>query len=238
MREKRGETKFAVIYEKSLGKIIPKETVISLISCFVLNSVIYTGTQILMKNAKHYDLSTSFDKKLPFVKEWIYIYLICFAFWAVNYIMISRTEKTHWYQFATGDYLSRIICGIFFILLPTTNVRPEVTGTGLSSILMRFIYTVDPATNLFPSIHCLVSWMCFIGIRKQKHIPLWYKIFSCIFAILVFASTQFTKQHYIIDVFVGVAIAEISYFIGTHTKFCKRVCSFFENVNNIVFGRE
>ena len=40
-----------------------------------------------------------------------------------------------------------------FILLPTTNARPEVTGNGLSSILMRFIYTVDPATDLFPSIH-------------------------------------------------------------------------------------
>ena len=87
----------------------------------------------------HYDLSTKFDKSLPFVKEWIYIYLICFAFWAVNYIMISRTEREHWYKFATGDYLSRLICGVFFILLPTTNVRPEITGNGLSSILMRFV---------------------------------------------------------------------------------------------------
>ena len=109
MRDKRDNMKdktgFAIWYEKTVGKLIPKQTVISLISCFVLNSVIYTGTQILMKNAKHYDLSTKFDKELPFVKEWIYVYLICFAFWAVNYIMISRTKKEHWYKFATGDYM-------------------------------------------------------------------------------------------------------------------------------------
>ena len=166
------------------------------------------------------------------------MYLICFAFWAVNYIMISRTKKEHWYKFATGDYLSRIICGVFFILLPTTNARPEVTGNGLSSILMRFIYTVDPATDLFPSIHCLVSWMCFIGIRKQKHIPAWYKAFSAVFAIMVFASTQFTKQHYIVDVFAGVAIAELSYFIGTHTDLYKKIWKMFDKVNYIVFGRE
>lgn len=242
MRDKRDNMKdktgFAIWYEKTVGKLIPKQTVISLISCFVLNSVIYTGTQILMKNAKHYDLSTKFDKELPFVKEWIYVYLICFAFWAVNYIMISRTKKEHWYKFATGDYLSRIICGVFFILLPTTNARPEVTGNGLSSILMRFIYTVDPATDLFPSIHCLVSWMCFIGIRKQKHIPAWYKAFSAVFAIMVFASTQFTKQHYIVDVFAGVAIAELSYFIGTHTDLYKKIWKVFDKVNYIVFGRE
>lgn len=242
MRDKKesktGGTRFGIWYEKSVGKLIPKQTVVSLISCFVLNSAIYTGTQLLMKNAKHYDLSTKFDKSLPFVKEWIYIYLICFAFWAVNYIMISRTEREHWYKFATGDYLSRLICGVFFILLPTTNVRPEITRNGLSSILMRFVYTADPASNLFPSIHCLVSWMCFIGIRKQKHIPVWYKVFSAVFAVLVFASTQFTKQHYIIDVFAGAAIAELSYFIGTHTNFYKKIWRFFDKVNNVVFGRD
>ena len=146
-KSKTGSTKFGIWYEKSVGKLIPKQTVVSLISCFVLNSAIYTGTQLLMKNAKHYDLSTKFDKSLPFVKEWIYIYLICFAFWAVNYIMISRTEREHWYKFATGDYLSRLICGVFFILLPTTNVRPEIMGNGLSSILMRFVYTADPASK-------------------------------------------------------------------------------------------
>ena len=82
MRDKKesktGGTRFGIWYEKSVGKLIPKQTVVSLISCFVLNSAIYTGTQLLMKNAKHYDLSTKFDKSLPFVKEWIYIYLICF----------------------------------------------------------------------------------------------------------------------------------------------------------------
>ena len=103
---------------------------------------------------------------------------------------------------------------------------------------MRFVYAADPATNLFPSIHCLVSWMCFIGIRKQKHIPVWYKVFSAVFALLVFASTQFTKQHYIIDVFAGAAIAELSYFIGTHTNFYKKIWRFFDKVNNVVFGRD
>lgn len=50
--------------------------------------------------------------------------------------------------------------------------------------------------------------------------------FSAVFAVLVFASTQFTKQHYIIDVFAGAAIAELSYFIGTHINFYKRYGDF------------
>lgn len=69
-------------------------------------------------------------------------------------------------------------------------------------------------TRLFSVNHCLVSWFCYIGIRGQKQIPKWYQRFSLVFAILVCVSTQVTKQHYIVDVFGGIAVAEICYRIS------------------------
>lgn len=223
-------------YKAYIGKIVPRYAFFSVIFCFVFNSLIYTGTQILMKNARHYDLSTSFDHNIPFVPEWVFIYVICFAFWAVNYIIITRTGHDEWFKFATADYLSRIICMVFFIIMPTTNTRPVITGNGLAENIMGFIYMADPATNLFPSIHCLVSWLCYAGIRGRKNIPLWYRAFSCIFAIMVFISTQFTKQHYIADVFAGVLIAEICIYIGNHTKLYQKTRKVFDNINSKVFG--
>ena len=157
---KRGKTGFCLWYEKTIGKIIPKYGFFSVIFCFVFNSLIYTGLQILMKEARHFDLTLPLDRAIPFQPGWSFVYLGCFLFWAVNYILITRQGKEGWYQFAVGDYLSRIVCGIFFILLPTTNIRPEVSGDGLPEILMQFIYWIDAPTNLFPSIHCLVSWLC------------------------------------------------------------------------------
>lgn len=223
-------------YKAYIGKIVPRYAFFSVIFCFVFNSLIYTGTQILMKNARHYDLSTSFDHNIPFVPEWVFIYVICFAFWAVNYIIITRIGHDEWFKFATADYLSRIICMVFFIIMPTTNTRPVITGNGLAENIMGFIYMADPATNLFPSIHCLVSWLCYAGIRGRKNIPLWYRAFSCIFAIMVFISTQFTKQHYIADVFAGVLIAEICLYIGNHTKLYQKTRKVFDNINSKVFG--
>lgn len=223
-------------YEAYIGKIVPRYAFFSVIFCFVFNSLIYTGTQILMKNAKHYDLSTSFDYNIPFVPEWVFVYVICFAFWAVNYIIITRTGHDEWFKFATADYLSRIICMVFFIIMPTTNTRPVITGNGLAENIMGFIYMADPATNLFPSIHCLVSWLCYAGIRGRKNIPLWYRAFSCIFSIMVFLSTQFTKQHYIADVFAGVLIAEICLYTGRHTELYKKTRKVFDKINSKVFG--
>lgn len=235
---KNYKNRLGLWYDRYIERLIPSYGVLSLIFCFVLNSTIYTGTQILLNGVKRYDFTSAFDRKVPFIKEWIFIYLICFLFWAVNYILVTREGRKEWFQYATADMMSRLICCIFFILLPTTNVRPEVTGNDPASIIIQFVYAVDKPTNLFPSIHCLVSWFCFIGIRRSQKIPLWYKFFSCIFALLVCASTQFTKQHYIIDVFAGIFLAEACYFVATHTNIYKTVQRVFEKINSLVFGEK
>ncbi|KIR02812.1 Protein of phosphatidic acid phosphatase family [Lachnospiraceae bacterium TWA4] len=210
-----------------LEKLIPSYGRSSLIGCLVLNCMIYWGAQRLTANAYHYDLTTNFDRSIPLVNEWVYIYFICYIFWGLNYILIEREGKEHWFRFASADMVSRMICGIFFILLPTTNVRPEIVGNDFAAWLMRFLYQADEASNLFPSIHCLVSWFCFIGIRKSKKIPLWYKIFSCVFAILVCLSTQFTKQHYFVDVIGGILLAELCYFVSQKVNVYKLTAKIF-----------
>ena len=235
---KSEKTAFCHWYDKTVGKIIPQYGFFSVIFCFVFNSLIYTGLQILMKKAKHFDLTTSLDEAIPFEPLWAFVYLGCFFFWAVNYILITRQGKEGWFQFATGDYLSRIICGIFFILLPTTNIRPEVTGNSFPELLIQFVYWIDAPTNLFPSIHCLVSWLCFAGIRGKSYVPKWYQAFSALFAIAVFASTLFTKQHFIVDVAAGIVIAEACYYIGQHTKYYQKIEDIFDRVNRKVFGEK
>ena len=79
---------------------------------------------------------------------------------------------------------------------------------------MLLVYRIDAADNLFPSIHCLVSWFCYIGIRGRKEIPMWYRGASCVMAVLVCVSTLTTKQHVIIDVAGGVLLAEACYWIA------------------------
>lgn len=96
-------------------------------------------------------------------------------------------------------------------MYPTTNTRPEIVGSDIWAQLMRFLYSMDAADNLFPSIHCLVSWLCYIGIRGNKKVPQWIRTTFCICAIAVFISTLTTKQHVIYDVVAGVALVEVTY---------------------------
>ena len=109
---------------------IPKYSIIPLITALVLNTLVYSGTMVLCKGFYHHDFTTAFDRMVPVIPEFTSIYLICYVFWVVNYIMTARISREHMYRFLTADYLSRIVCGIFFVFLPTTLVRPEITGTG------------------------------------------------------------------------------------------------------------
>ncbi len=206
-------------------------SIIPLITMFAFNSIIYWTTMYLCGNLYHYDFTLEFDRAVPFVPQWVYIYLVCYLFWIVNYIMSARFGKERFYRFAAADLSSRVVCLIFFVLLPTTNIRPEVVGSGAAQDLVRWLYTADQPVNLFPSIHCLVSWFCFIAIRGRREIPRWYRIFSCIFALAVIASTQFTKQHYIVDAIGGVFLAEFAWWLSNRYSYYKIIKKVFENIN-------
>lgn len=203
--------------KKNIDPILPLYGILPLISCFVLNMIVYSGTMVLCKNWVHYDLTTSLDESIPLISSWMYIYFGCYIFWIANYVMVARIyrdNKAMFYRFVTTDMMSRLVCAVFYMAFPTTNVRPEVVGVSFSDKLLSFLYSIDQPTNLFPSIHCLVSWLCFAGIRKSKRVSYWYKVFSCILALLVVASTQFTKQHYIVDAVAGIALAEFLFWLN------------------------
>lgn len=201
-----------------INRVMPEYGFLPVLCAFMFNNLVYGGSKLIAGDWYHHNIESSLDQKIPFIPETLIIYFGCYLFWLVNYILIAKQDKKSVYQFFAGDLISRCVCLIFYLVYPTTNTRPVITDGGLWNTAMTWLYTVDSASNLFPSIHCLVSWFCFIGIRKKKNIPLWYRTFSCIMAISVFISTLTTKQHVIIDVAGGVILAELCFWLGSHTS--------------------
>lgn len=202
---------------KGLTRILPAYGVFPVIFSFVFNCLVYSGSRMIAGGWYHHNIETGVDRSIPFVPEFLVIYFGCYVFWAVNYILIARQDRRSVYQFFTGDFISRCVCLVSFLAFPTTNTRPLITGSGLWNQAALWLYSIDAADNLFPSIHCLVSWFCYLGIRGRKEIPRWYQSVSMVIAILVFASTLLTKQHVIVDVAGGVLLAEFCFFIGRKT---------------------
>ena len=185
---------------------------------FLLNSVVYWGTPLIKTGIARHNLSSPFDNIVTFIPQFILIYFGCYIFWVVNYLLIAAQKEEHRYQFFTADFYARLICCVCFVFFPTTNTRPELAGSDIFTGAVRFLYQIDEPINLFPSIHCMASWFCCIGLRGLKSVPNWYKIFSKVIAVLVFISTLALRQHVWMDVISGIFLAELTWFISRHTN--------------------
>ncbi|MCI5649773.1 MAG: phosphatase PAP2 family protein [Fusicatenibacter sp.] len=199
---------------KITKKILPLYGLCPLLITFIVNCLAYGGAKLIAGNWKHYCMETVLDQRIPFLPWTLAIYLGCYLFWIVNYVIIAGGEREEVDRFFLADVMSRIICFALFLALPTTNHRPVISENGFWNLGMKFLYTVDSAENLFPSIHCLTSWFCFIGVRRRKGIPKWYRFFSAAAAVAVFLATLTTKQHVIVDVVGGVLLSEGCFFLS------------------------
>ena len=198
---------------EKIYKILPRYAFVPIIVSIVLNCVTYFGSRIITSDMVHYDFSIFIDDRLPFVAPMMLIYVLAYVHWIVGFVVIGRESREVCYEVMSGEQLAKLICLACFIIIPTTIVRPEITGGGFCNWLTGFIYAADSPDNLFPSIHCLESWICFRGAMKCKKTNRGYKIVMFVGAILVFASTLLVKQHVFVDVLGGVAVVEAGLFL-------------------------
>ena len=213
---------------KYVTGIVPAYGLFPLVFSFVFNCLVYSGSRAVAGSWYHHNIESNLDLRLPFLPQFLIIYFGCYIFWAANYILAASQDREEVYRFFTADFISRCVCLVIFLAYPTTNTRPVIEGSGFWDLLAGWLYSIDAADNLFPSIHCLVSWFCFLAVKGQKKIPIWYKAVSFILAVLVFLSTLFTKQHVIVDVAGGIFLAQGCFWIGKHTE----IWHIYEHIGN------
>lgn len=199
---------------KGICRRFTVKEIMMLCGCAAFNFLIYYGARLIAAGLPHFSLAVSYDEAIPFLPWTILVYWGCYPVWAVSYLLGTITGRGDGYRFLKAHYIGEAICFLFFVLTPTFMVRPEVTGMDLAARLIRFTYGIDAPDNLFPSIHCFASWLCWAGLRTKKRIPVWYKGFTFAMALCVCLCTLTVKQHVIADVLGGILLAELSYLLA------------------------
>ena len=199
----------SVDFKQKLDHLLPPYTHIPLISMVCVHGLVYYATRLVTQKMTHLDLSLSIDGVIPFIPAFSVIYVLAFVQWTVGFILIARDSRELCRRVISGEIISKLICMALFLLVPTTMARPEIVSDGFFNRIVGTIYRLDAADNFFPSIHCLESWVCFRGAMQMKKSKPWYRYFTLLFSLLVFASTVLIKQHAAVDIIGGVLTAEI-----------------------------
>ena len=200
--------------KRTLLRILPLYGLLPILCSVLFNIIVYFGNRIVTSGWTHYDLSLPFlDDRIPFQSWAIVIYVGAYAFWIVGFLLIARDEKEVCYGVFSGELIGKLFCLLFFLLLPTAMVdRPS--GFELKNLfdrLTQLVYDMDAPDNLFPSIHCMESWVVVRGVFRCRNLrcPTVIRALSVCMAFAVFASTLLVKQHVFLDVLAGVGVAEL-----------------------------
>jgi membrane-associated phospholipid phosphatase len=131
------------------------------------------------------------------------VFLIMLPIFVVrNYELLRNTMRAYLLIWITAY-------AFFFVIYPTVAPRPEyVSGEGFGMWGLGALYGADPPYNCFPSLHVAHSFVSASACSRVHH-RLGVAAIFC--AAIVALSTLFTKQHYVLDVVTGVALAWLAY---------------------------
>ncbi len=152
------------------------------------------------------------DEAVPLVPLTVWIYLSEYPFFLAVYFSIRDYDNANKYLYS---FLAlTLFSAAIFELWPTTYPRhlfPLPEGLDpLTHFAFTTLRAADEPGNCCPSLHVssvFLSVFLFIDDQRKK-LP-WFFLWG----ILIALSTLTTKQHYVIDVLTGIALAVVVYWI-------------------------
>jgi len=168
------------------------------------------------------------DDYIPFVDIFIIPYLLWFVYIPAAWLFLFFKDKKEFYKFCIYLYGGMSICLFICTIFPNgQNLRVHLDfNENILVHLLGFIYNSDSNTNVFPSIHVFNSIAIHLALMKSAHIKRghWIYMISLSVMLLICMSTIFLKQHSLLDVLAGTALAIVLYYLVYEVDY-KRVFS-------------
>lgn len=187
---------------------------IILIASLYLGKIIIYNTSAAI-SANYHTFEMQIDTIIPFCKYFIVFYFTYYWFPPVALYLLSYTDKKKFYRIFFSIIASCIIANICFLIYQVKMVRPEIAGNDFFDMWVKWLYSLDPTSlNCCPSIHAIMGVFSIISVFKSNKFPKWLQIIGIIFGIGCAISTVFIKQHYFIDVVLGIIVAILTYIVA------------------------
>ena len=110
---------------------------------------------------------TALDRAIAYTDAAIWLYLSFFVLIPYAYLA-ADAARVRW--LARAMALSALMCGVVFLLYPTTLAYPPVgEGGAWSTQALRLLQAADSAQNCLPSLHGALTLLCVWALCDRRH---------------------------------------------------------------------
>lgn len=154
------------------------------------------------------------EERLPFVPAAEYLYVWTYVLpLALPRLLPGPREFA---RLTLAFWLTLAVAYGTYLAFPVYFERPALEVDSLATWLLALEY-LDPSYNHFPSLHVALSWLVFLACRPR--LP-WPRL-GAVFVLGVSLSTLFVKQHYLVDVLYGFALALLAWWLAGRAAGCE-----------------
>ena len=174
-----------------LGQRLKTYTLWSVASGVVFFAIYPTTNWISSLRPHHYLLYGQWELSIPFVPEWIWIYLSMYLLFLAPPFFLESPVLS---RLGKQLIVTTVAAGATFLLLPATLGFERSLPAGALHPLYQRMFEMDPPHNLVPSLH--VIWSTAIAMALNRP-------FFLLWAAAIALSTLLIHQHQVIDLVVA-----------------------------------
>ncbi len=185
-------------------------------------------------NVDHYIIRCGLDSFIPFNEWFIIPYSLWFlwfpgvaAFFLWHALRENEDAKADFIKLCIVMFSSMSISLIIYVIFPNgIDLREPIENTNIAAEIVRMIRAADTPYGVCPSIHVATIVVEALVIRDSslKALCSGLKYFSYFVTLLIMYSTMAVKQHSIVDVIAGTALAAVLYVIYEKNQMLKKLC--------------
>jgi len=192
----------------SADAITLKERLGLVLVVYGLFLIAYLSANRFIHMSEAFDFSTSFDRTTRFIPEFVYPIWVLYGMLVLPAFIIKDRKLLVAMAYAFVVLILSSV--ILFILIPVQVPRPDLVAKSLSEKLVAAMYTTDRPVCGFPSLHVSTSLLAAMIMHRQSR---WLGAIFYLLFVLTAVGILFAKQHVLMDILGGVAIAGWVYYV-------------------------
>lgn len=165
----------------------------------------------------YYTVAFPFERDLPFIPAFILGYLVVYGSIVILYFLVDTIGL--WRRAVVAHLILMTVCYVVFFAFPVRMIeRPavdDIVVRSLIDVFARTYFIIDRPYNLMPSLHAAFPMLGTLLVWHRRpvgrYVLMTTTIITCVSVVLV-------KQHYIMDVVVGLAAAALAYVTARKTE--------------------